>query len=106
MHRHGNHNYFKSTFMWYHTDVEYRIIPVSGTNLPSSCMPRSLQFWAARSIIGAKIDFYKDADIAYVLKDYISDIYPLFRVCHYCSAAYLQDRMGNYYSTLKPLVTF
>lgn len=29
VHRHGNHNYFKSTFMWYHTDVNLRIIPVS-----------------------------------------------------------------------------
>ena len=24
VHRHGNHNYFKATFMWYHTDVNDR----------------------------------------------------------------------------------
>nr|CAD7397018.1 unnamed protein product [Timema cristinae] len=24
VHRHGNHNYFKATFMWYHTDVNER----------------------------------------------------------------------------------
>lgn len=29
VHRHGNHNYFKSTFMWYHTDVNLRVIPAS-----------------------------------------------------------------------------
>ena len=34
VHRHGNHNYFKSTFMWYHTDVYYRIIPVVGYPTP------------------------------------------------------------------------
>ena len=29
IHRHGNHNYFKSTFMWYHTDVTGRILPTN-----------------------------------------------------------------------------
>ena len=29
VHRHGNHNYFKSTFMWYHTDVTGRILPTN-----------------------------------------------------------------------------
>lgn len=26
VHRHGNHNYFKATFMWYHTDVNDRYV--------------------------------------------------------------------------------
>lgn len=30
VHRHGNHNYFKATFMWYHTDVNERILPEPG----------------------------------------------------------------------------
>lgn len=86
VHRHGNHNYFKSTFMWYHTDVDFRIIPTSGTNvLPANC-PDSLQFLAARAIIGTRKDFFKDPDVAGILKDYISDIYSLFNVCSRCNA--------------------
>lgn len=30
VHRHGNHNYFKATFMWYHTDVNDRYVLNSG----------------------------------------------------------------------------
>ena len=30
VHRHGNHNYFKATFMWYHTDVNDRILECQG----------------------------------------------------------------------------
>ncbi|XP_069117472.1 uncharacterized protein [Argopecten irradians] len=101
VHRHGNHNYFKSTFMWYHTDVEFRIIPVSGTNTFGSGDPQSLQFWAAKAVIGSKIDFYKDPSVALVLKDYISDIYHLFRVCHFCASACLPDQIGYKVITFK-----
>lgn len=85
VHRHGNHNYFKSTFMWYHTDVDYRIIPTSGTNVIPSVSPDTLQFMAARSIIGSRKDFFNDPDVAGVLKDFISDIFLLFNVCSHCS---------------------
>lgn len=95
VHRHGNHNYFKSTFMWYHTDVEFRIIPLSGTNTCSSADPQSLQFWAAKAVIGSKVDFFKDPSVAMVLKDYISEIYHLFRVCHFCTTACLPDQIGK-----------
>ena len=30
VHRHGNHNYFKATFMWYHTDINDRILEAPG----------------------------------------------------------------------------
>lgn len=94
VHRHGNHNYFKSTFTWYHTDVNERILAVSGTNDPSYREPERLQFWAAKAVIGSKIDFYTDPSVAPVLKDYIADIYTLFNVCGYCNRAKLTMQSG------------
>lgn len=102
VHRHGNHNYFKSTFMWYHTDVYYRIIPVMG--YPSPPIPfkeQSLQFWAAKSIIGSKKDFFSDVAITPVLKDYIADIYSLFNLCHNCNKATLGNAFGYKVITFK-----
>ena len=95
VHRHGNHNYFKSTFMWYHTDVNERILAISGSNdfLPRE--PETLQFWAAKAVIGLKINFYSNASVAPVLKDYISDIYTLLNVCGYCNTAKLSSQSGK-----------
>lgn len=100
VHRHGNHNYFKSTFMWYHTDVDYRIIPTSGTNVIPSVSPDTLQFMAARSIIGSRKDFFNDPDVAGVLKDFISDIFLLFNVCSHCSTVMRTYLKGIYYSLI------
>lgn len=95
VHRHGNHNYFKSTFMWYHTDVDFRIIPTSGTNVLPATSPDMLQFLAAKTIIGTRKDFFNDPDVAGILKDYIADIYSLFNVCSHCDGVtrtYLKGR--------------
>ncbi|GFO35550.1 leucine-rich repeat-containing protein 8e [Plakobranchus ocellatus] len=88
VHRHGNHNYFKSTFMWYHTDVNLRIIPFFSE---AQCYSQyeSLQFWAAKGIIGQKQNFFQDENVVPVLKDYIADIYHLFNICHNCNTACL-----------------
>lgn len=105
VHRHGNHNYFKSTFMWYHTDVEYRIIPTSGTNVLPSLSPETLQFVSAQCIIGSRKDFYNDPDVAGILKDFISDIYSLFNVCSHCNAVlrtYLKGLLFIYISNDHP----
>ncbi|XP_046355927.1 uncharacterized protein LOC124134881 [Haliotis rufescens] len=102
VHRHGNHNYFKATFMWYHTDVNYRIIPVAGSN---DCnLYRSyerLQFWAAKAVISSKKDFFCDNSVAPVLKDYISDIYYFFHICNYCNKAQLGHLQGYKVITFK-----
>ena len=95
VHRHGNHNYFKSTFMWYHTDVNERILAVSGTNDFMPREPETLQFWAAKSVIGLKLNFFADPAIATVLKNYISDIYTMFNVCGYCNTAKLVTQPGT-----------
>ena len=95
VYRHGNHNYFKSTFMWYHTDVNERILKMSGCNdfLPRE--PERLQFWAARAVIATKRNFFADPCVAPVLKDYISEIYTLFNVCGYCDTAQLASLPGK-----------
>ncbi len=67
VHRHGNHNYFKSTFMWYHTDVNNRILEDPGqqqqpepTEEDEPLFPRdSLQECVARAVLAARIDFYQ-----------------------------------------------
>ena len=95
VYRHGNHNYFKSTFMWYHTDVNERILAIRGTNDFIPRQPESLQFWAVKAVIGLKLNFYSDPCIAPVLKDYVSDIYNMFNVCGYCNAAKMSTQPGK-----------
>lgn len=94
VHRHGNHNYFKSTFMWYHTDVNERILTVQSSGDYASREPEKLQFWAAKAIIGSKINFFASPRVAPVLKDYISSIYRLFSVCGHCNSAKLCSQPG------------
>lgn len=101
VHRHGNHNYFKSTFMWYHTDVDFRIIPNSGTNVQPTTSPETLQFLAAKSIIGTRKDFFNDQDVAGILKDYISDIFALFNVCSRCNSTLRTNLKGYKVITFK-----
>ena len=96
VYRHGNHNYFKSTFMWYHTDVNERILKICGINNCSPHEPESLQFFAAKAIIGSKVNFFQEASIAPVLKDYIVDIYHNFNVCGLCSTAKLTSHSGEF----------
>ena len=50
--RHGNHNYFKATFMWYHTDINDRILecPGEGAALRLTT-PRALETLAGLAII-------------------------------------------------------
>ena len=103
VHRHGNHNYFKSTFMWYHTDVNERILAICGTNDFHIREPQTLQFWAAKAMIGLKINFYTDRNIAPVLKDYISEIYTMFNVCGYCNIAKLVNQPGGWSHTFNQI---
>lgn len=94
VYRHGNHNYFKSTFMWYHTDVNERILPLVFSDFTPR-FPESLQFWAAKSVIGSKLNFFSDCNIAPVLKDFISEVYHMFNICGHCSTAKLSSQSGK-----------
>lgn len=95
VHRHGNHNYFKSTFMWYHTDVFRRIMKVSGNVDSLTRKPMSLSFWAAKALIGSKKNIFTDDAVAPVLKDFICDVYDRFNVCQNCPRACLTSKSGK-----------
>ncbi|KAL4238456.1 hypothetical protein ACF0H5_003164 [Mactra antiquata] len=102
VHRHGNHNYFKSTFMWYHTDVYCRIMPLVGSSvdiLPKK--PFKLSFWAAKAIIGSKMNFFVDENVAPILRDYVCDVYEQFNICQNCSSACLISEPGFKVITFK-----
>lgn len=101
VHRHGNHNYFKSTFMWYHTDVYCRIMPLTGNVQFPLKKPFKLSFWAAKAIIGAKKNFFTDENVAPVLKDYICDVYENFNICQNCPTACLSNKPGFKVITFK-----
>ena len=73
VHRHGNHNYFKATFMWYHTDINDRILECCGDQQPPITTSPSLQKLAATAIIGARINFYQSL-IPNRIKDYLSQL--------------------------------
>ena len=80
VHRHGNHNYFKATFMWYHTDVNDRILecPSSvASPSPGSAErpgPVSLQQLAATRVIQSRLNFFRCGIIPSRIKDYISGL--------------------------------
>lgn len=102
VHRHGNHNYFKATFMWYHTDVNDRILAVNGSPSHQSIhQPDSLQYLSAQAVIAAKINFYNCSYIPSMLMDYISDMYFKFNICGNCTKAELQAQSGYKVFTFK-----
>lgn len=97
VHRHGNHNYFKSTFMWYHTDVTGRILPTASqpttttddhgggeATTNQNVHQVDLQTIAAKAIIASRINFYA-AEIPFRLKNYISDMVNVVNPCENCS---------------------
>ena len=83
VHRHGNHNYFKATFMWYHTDVNDRILECPGLTSPVSSSPRRLQHLAAISLIESRFNFYQSHKIPSRIKDYISFLCENLEVKHF-----------------------
>lgn len=100
VHRHGNHNYFKATFMWYHTDINDRILPVPGTT-PNKLEPQSLQFLCASAIIASKINVFAAVNVPQMLLDYICSIYFDCNVCYNCFSANLKSLPGYKVFTFK-----
>nr|CAD7443063.1 unnamed protein product [Timema bartmani] len=90
VHRHGNHNYFKATFMWYHTDVNERVLRVCGVaqkgkqQLQASKHPDTLVLLAARAVMASKCDFFQPDLLPVTVQDYIAQVYPSFNVCGNC----------------------
>lgn len=99
VHRHGNHNYFKATFMWYHTDVNERILPVPGSS-PCVQEMKSLKMLCAIRIIGSKINFFSGS-VPPVLIDYICNLYFDFNLCYKCCTANQKSEPGYKVYTFK-----
>lgn len=120
VHRHGNHNYFKSTFMWYHTDVNQRVIALPRQTLPhnafssvnqsttqqlnynlSPTQPLSLQLIATKQLIANKTNFFKDHRVSPGMKQHLSQHYHLFNLCDACHTACLYYQPGYKVITFK-----
>lgn len=102
VHRHGNHNYFKSTFMWYHTDVYERIIAIPAVRRSENAeQPLRLQFWAAKAVIAKKVNFFRNPCVPKKLKDYMCEIYSYFNLCAHCETAKLLGGKGYKVITFK-----
>ncbi|XP_069672862.1 leucine-rich repeat-containing protein 58-like [Periplaneta americana] len=106
VHRHGNHNYFKATFMWYHTDVNDRVLhvfdEVQKRRKPSrGYNPESLLFLAATALISSNINFFEPGLLPNTLQEYMSDIYPNFSICDNCNSAVPYSSSGYRVFTFK-----
>lgn len=101
VHRHGNHNYFKSTFMWYHTDVNERILKVTRNYIPKSYSAHSLQFLAAQALISSPIDYLTDKNIPPSLKVFLAESFRRFNICENCKRAFLKQSDGYKVITFK-----
>jgi len=83
VHRHGNHNYFKDTFMFYHTDINERILEVPGTN-PVNNKVRSLQEYAGLCMLRSRQNYYS-ASLPSRLKQYMTQLTSEIELCDHCS---------------------
>ena len=87
VHRHGNHNYFKATFMWYHTDINDRILECPGEPEPPRSSPSSLQQLSGLAVIRSRINFFASPLIPNRVKDFICWLCDGIELCSACSAA-------------------
>merc|ERR550519_2640557 len=89
VHRHGNHNYFKATFMWYHTDVNDRILECPGTSESQGRRhnPKTLQYLSSLAVIASKLNFYQSPHIPSRIKNYISNLCEFHDLCSNCGVA-------------------
>ncbi|XP_064484538.1 uncharacterized protein LOC135397119 [Ornithodoros turicata] len=107
VHRHGNHNYFKATFMWYHTDINSRILAVTPSKAEShngfrnSRVPLTLLEQSARAVVASKTDFFAPGKLPPRLRDYVCDRYFEFSICGNCPTAKYMGEPGYKVFTFK-----
>jgi len=89
VHRHGNHNYFKATFMWYHTNVNDRILECPASPSPGSSPstePPSLQYLCGLSVLSSRHNFLSPSSSVPVrLKETLCRLAEDFELCSACS---------------------
>lgn len=107
VHRHGNHNYFKSTFMWYHTDLNDRVLQVGGGQCKKrkdgqlKFQPETLEMLTVQAVIASKQNFFEPGYLPVVLQDYIAAVYRQYDVCGYCNTAKHHSQGGFKVYTFK-----
>ena len=93
--------FFKATFMWYHTDVNERILEAPGverdeeegedaeepegkTNMKVACP--TLQYLSMKAILATRKDFFSAPSIPPTLKDDLSVLFEGLNLCGSCPA--------------------
>jgi len=71
--------------MWYHTDVNDRILECPGTPTQPLHTPPSLQQLAALTVIRSRTNFYRSCQVPTRIKDYISSFCEGLELCSNCS---------------------
>lgn len=72
-------------------------VDVAANALHCATQVQSLQFWAARSIISSKANYFLLDNISEAAKDYISNVYKMFNMCSACHTASLLHAQGTYF---------
>jgi len=86
VHRHGNHNYFKDTFMFYHTDINDRILQLSGLQpIKTLTKSQSLQSLSGAAVLSSRQNFFNNPAIPPSLKSYLSLLADNKELCDACS---------------------
>uniref|UniRef100_A0A1B6ICK5 Leucine-rich repeat-containing protein 58 n=1 Tax=Homalodisca liturata TaxID=320908 RepID=A0A1B6ICK5_9HEMI len=106
VYRHGNHNYFKCTFMWYHTADCDRVMPLrpnrtSSKKEGSLNQPQSLESLSIKSLIASKVNFFTPGLLPVTLQDYVAMVYTKYKICAFCSAAFDESKTGFRVFTFK-----
>jgi hypothetical protein len=90
VHRHGNHNYFKATFMWYHTDINDRILECPGEPgalQAGPASPAALQRLAGLALIRTRLNFFRCPQVPTRVKEFLCALCEGLELCAACSAA-------------------
>ncbi|XP_050438124.1 uncharacterized protein LOC126844199 [Adelges cooleyi] len=91
VYRLGNRNYFKSFFLWYHTDYDHRARKDVWKNywikepISRPIMPSLLDL-SIEKIFSSGVNFFNE-EIPESLKHYMSLVYLNYNICNYCNVA-------------------
>ncbi|XP_075222831.1 uncharacterized protein LOC142325234 isoform X2 [Lycorma delicatula] len=101
--RHGNHNYFKSTFIWYHHNLNERVLKVNDEKKLAQTIfqPPSLEMLAIQSVISARDNFFRPGYLPDTLQDYIALVFNQFNICGFCNSAKPLSHLGYKVFTFK-----
>lgn len=86
------------SYIVYHIVLWYTLtdIDMAASTLRCATEVQSLKFWAAKTIISRKINYFKlDEKISETAIDNITNAYKMFNVCEGCTTAKLLHEQGE-----------